>query len=276
VPVEHEAAEAIRRRLGGTLPSVAVVLGSGLGEIAARVEEPVRIAYADIPHFPPVTVAGHRGELVAGRLAGATVLIQSGRLHLYEGHAADVCALPVRMFAALGVHTVVLTNAAGAVRRTLMPGTVMLIADHINLTGRNPLVGPARPGEERFPDMAEAYDPALRALARDVAARRGIALVEGVYAGVLGPSYETPAEIRMIEAVGGDAVGMSTVMEAIAARACRLRCLGLSAITNFACGVSTTPLSHADVLAAAHKVSGQLSDLVETVVGALASGPGRG
>jgi purine-nucleoside phosphorylase len=273
---EQEAADAVRRRLGGIGPSVAIVLGSGLGEFSARLRDAVRIPCADIPHFPRATVAGHSGELIAGKLGDTAVVVQSGRLHLYEGHAADVVALPIRIFAALGVDTVVLTNAAGGIRRTLTPGTVMVIADHLNLTGRNPLLGPVRPGEERFPDMSAPYDPALRALAREVAKARNIPVAEGVYAGVLGPSYETPAEIRMLESLGGDAVGMSTVTEAIAARGCRLRCLGLSAITNFACGVSTTPLSHAEVLAAAREVGGRLSDLLEGIIAALPPAPPHG
>jgi purine-nucleoside phosphorylase len=274
---EHEAAEAVRRRLGnaasrvigGDRPAVAVVLGSGLGDFGDRVREQVRIGYADLPHFPTPTVAGHRGELVTGWIGPTPVLVFSGRFHPYEGHTADVTALPVRMAAALGADTVVVTNAAGSLRPTLRPGAVMAIADHINLTGRNPLAGPVRQGETRFPDMSEAYDVALRALANDVARRLGMPLPEGVYAGLLGPSYETPAEIRFVGRIGADAVGMSTVLEVIAARGRGLRCLGLSAITNFAAGVATVPLRHADVLAVAAEVSGRLGDLLEGILTAL-------
>jgi purine-nucleoside phosphorylase len=274
---EHDAAEAVRRRLGnaasrvidGDRPAVAVVLGSGLGDFGDRVREPVRIGYADLPHFPAPTVAGHRGELVAGWIGPTPVLVFSGRFHPDEGHTADVTALPVRMAAALGADTVVVTNAAGSLRPTLRPGAVMAIADHVNLTGRNPLVGPVRQGETRFPDMSEAYDGALRARANDVARRLGMPLPEGVYAGLLGPSYETPAEIRFLGRIGADAVGMSTVLEVIAARGRGLRCLGLSAITNFAAGVATVPLRHADVLAVAADVSGRLGDLLEGILTAL-------
>lgn len=263
---ETAAAAMVRARLGEFRASIGVALGSGLGAFVARLSDVVRVPYAEIPGFPPSTVAGHQGEIVAGRLHGVPLLVQSGRLHLYEGLAADLVALPVRVLAALGVETLILTNAAGGVRPTLVPGTVMLIADHINLTGRNPLVGPVRPGDDRFPDMSEPYDAALRALALDVARERNIPIVEGVYAGVLGPSYETAAEIRMLDIVGASAVGMSTVTDVIAARACRLRCLGLSAITNFACGVSTTALSHADVLAGAAAMTRTMSDLIEGIV----------
>lgn len=274
---EHEAADAVRRRLGNApnspvgadRPAVAVVLGSGLGDFGGRVRESVRISYADLPHFPTPTVAGHSGELVVGWIGPTPVLVFGGRFHPYEGHTADVSALPVRVAAALGADTVVVTNAAGSMRPTLRPGTVMAIADHINLTGRNPLVGPVRQGETRFPDMSEVYDGALRALASDVARRLGMPLSEGVYAGLLGPSYETPAEIRFLGRIGADAVGMSTVLEVIAARARGLRCLGLSVITNFAAGVATVPLRHADVLAAAADVSGRLGDLLEGILTAL-------
>lgn len=274
---EHDAADAVRRRLrdapnsvvGAARPPVAVILGSGLGGFGERARESVRISYTDLPHFPAPTVAGHSGELVVGWIGATPVLVFSGRFHPYEGHAADVSALPVRVAAALGADTLVVTNAAGSMRPTLRPGAVMAIADHINLTGRNPLVGPVRSGETRFPDMSEAYDGALRAFARDVAQRLGMPLMEGVYAGLLGPSYETPAEIRFLGRIGADAVGMSTVLEVIAARALGLRCLGLSAITNFAAGVATVPLRHADVLAVAAEVSGRLGDLLEGVIAAL-------
>ena len=263
------AGGAIRARLRGRRPEVAVVLGSGLGGFAERIGEAVRIGYADVPGFPLPTVPGHEGELVAGTLAGRGVLLQRGRFHMYEGHDAATCALPIRVFAELGVRVLVLTNAAGGIRRTFTPGTLMLVADHVNLTFRNPLIGPVLPGEERFPDMSEPYDAALRAVARDVARERSIRLDEGVYAGVLGPSYETPAEIRMLERLGADAVGMSTVTEVVAARARGLRCVGVSTITNAAAGITAARLSHAEVIAAAERVKGALGSLVEGIVARL-------
>jgi purine-nucleoside phosphorylase len=264
-----EAAAAVRERLGGRKPSVAIVLGSGLGQFAEGLEDAVRVPYTDIPHFPAPTVIGHSGELVAGTLAGREVLVQSGRFHMYEGHPAALCALPVRVFARLGVGTLVLTNAAGGIRRSFGSGTVMLIADQINLTFRNGLFGGTLPGEERFPDMSDPYDPALRALAREVALRRKIPLAEGVYVGLLGPSYETPAEIRMLERLGADAVGMSTVLEVIAARAAGIRCLGFSAITNPAAGVTPHKLHHLEVMEVAYRIAGELAALIEGVVAEL-------
>jgi purine-nucleoside phosphorylase len=261
------AAAAIRARIGSLQPEVAITLGSGLGQLAAKVHEPVRIPYDAIPGFPAPTVPGHRGELVIGRLGGRVVVTQSGRFHMYEGHAADVSALPVRVFADLGVSTFVVTNAAGGIRPGFAPGTIMLLTDHLNLTGRTPLLGAVPPGEERFPDMSAAYDPGLRARARRVAAGLGIAVEEGVYAGLVGPSYETPAEIRMLATLGADAVGMSTVMEVIAARARGLRCLGISTITNAAAGISGAKLSHAEVMEVAGKAGDAVAALIEGVVG---------
>jgi purine-nucleoside phosphorylase len=260
------AAEAIRKRLGNRQPKVAVVLGSGLGFLTEHIEEAARIPYHDVPGFPETTVIGHGAELVAGRLAGKQVLAQSGRFHLYEGHDAAVTVLPVRAFAALGIDTLLLTNAAGGIRRTFSSGTVMLIADHINLTFRNPLTGPVLPGEERFPDMSAPYDASLRAVAREVARERRVALDEGVYVQLLGPSYETPAEIRMLDRLGADAVGMSTVVEVIAARARGLRCLGFSVVTNLAAGISPKKLDHVEVMETANRVRNELAALVEGVI----------
>ena len=264
-----EAADAVRARLGGRKPTAAIVLGSGLGQFAERLTDAVRIPYAQIPHFPAPTVIGHSGELVAGSLQGRTVLEQNAPFHLYEGHPASLTALPVRVFARLGVGTVVLTNAAGGIRRGFGSGTVMLIADQINLSFRNALFGPALPGEIRFPDMSDPYDPGLRALAREVARRRRIPLAEGVYVGLLGPSYETPAEVRMLERLGADAVGMSTVLEVIAARAAGLRCLGFSAITNPAAGVTLAKLDLLEVMEVAYRIAGELAALIEGVVAEL-------
>jgi purine-nucleoside phosphorylase len=261
-----EAASVVARRLGSLEPRAAIVLGSGLGFLADEARGAVRIPYAEIPGFPQPGVAGHKGELVAGTLDGVPVLIQSGRFHLYEGHEADVAALPVRVMATLGVRTLIVTNAAGGVRLTFRPGTLMLIADHINLMFRNPLTGPVLEGEERFPDMSEPYDATLRTLARDAAREAKIPLEEGVYAGLLGPSYETPAEIRMLQRLGADAVGMSTVPEVIVARARGMRCLGFSTITNLAAGISTAPLSHQEVLQVGREVGQALGTIVKGVL----------
>lgn len=261
------AAAALRNAFGARKPGIAIVLGSGLGSLADRITDAVRVPYKAIPGFHAPTVEGHKGELVAGTLAGAPVVAQSGRFHLYEGHDAATAALPLRALATLGAHTVILTNAAGGIRRGFGPGTLMLIADHLNLTGRNPLQGPVLAGEIRFPDMSAPYDLDLRALARQGASELGIRLEEGVYAGLLGPTYETPAEIRWLERIGADAVGMSTVTEVIAARARGLRCLGISTITNAAAGLSSSPLTHAEVMETADRVGRELGDLIEWVVG---------
>ena len=265
----HQAAASVERWLDGISPRVAVVLGSGLGNLADRVAEPRRLPYSAIPGFPTPTVAGHRGELLAGTLAGVPVLVQRGRFHMYEGHTAATSALAVRVVHAVGVRTLVVTNAAGGIRRTLGPGALMLIADHINLMWRNPLLGPAPEGDTRFPDMSDPYDGELRALARETARRAEVPLDEGVYAGVLGPSFETPAEIRMLERLGADAVGMSTVPEVLVARARGMRVLGFSMITNIAAGLSLEPVSHADVLAVGARVAGQLGTLIDKALPAL-------
>ena len=260
------ATAAVTQRLGSLKPRVAIVLGSGLGFLADEVGNPIRIPYDQIPGFPEPGVAGHRGELVAGMLEGVPVIVQAGRFHLYEGHPPDVTALPTRVFAELGVKILIVTNAAGGVRRTFPGGTLMLIADHINLMWRNPLIGPPQPGEQRFPIMHEPYDGELRKLARSVAREAGIRLEEGVYAGLLGPSYETPTEVRMLEKLGADAVGMSTVPEVLVARSRGIRCLGFSSITNPGAGLSTQPLSHEEVLEASQEIARGLSVVVKGVL----------
>jgi purine-nucleoside phosphorylase len=248
---------------------VAIVLGSGLGFLADEVVSPIPIPYSQIPGFPEPGVAGHKGELVAGTLEGVPVIVQAGRFHLYEGHGADVAALPARVFAELGVEILIVTNAAGGVRRTFPGGTLMLIADHINLMWRNPLIGQPQPGEQRFPIMHQPYDEELRARARTVARESGIRLEEGVYAGLLGPSYETPAEVRMLEKLGADAVGMSTVPEVLVARSRGVRCLGFSSITNPGAGLSAQPLSHEEVLEASKEIARGLSTVVKGVLQSL-------
>jgi purine-nucleoside phosphorylase len=265
----RDAADAVRKAIGGRKPQVAIVLGSGLGFLGDEIADAVRIPYATIPGFPQPTVQGHAGELIAGVLEGHGVIAQSGRFHMYEGHADAVVALPVRVFATLGVGTLVVTNAAGGIRRTFRPGALMLIADHINTTGRFPLSGPVFEGEERFPDMSDPYDGALRALARRVAAEERIPLEEGTYAATLGPSYETKAEIEMLKRCGADAVGMSTVPEVIVARARGMRVLGISTVTNLAAGLGAPTLSHAEVLETANRVKGDLARLVRGIVRSL-------
>jgi purine-nucleoside phosphorylase len=245
---------------------VGIVLGSGLAGLADAVERPVVIPYAQVPGVPEPTVPGHRGEFVAGTLEGVPVILQRGRLHLYEGHDPATAVFPVRLMAGLGVEMLVVTNAAGGIRASITPPALMLISDHLNLTGRSPLMGPAPDGEPRFPDMSAAYDPALRALAREVARDAGVTLHEGVYAGLLGPSFETPAEIRMLATLGADAVGMSTVLEVIAARARGLRVLGISTITNPAAGITDRPLDHEEVLEAGRAVARDLEALVRGVL----------
>jgi purine-nucleoside phosphorylase len=242
-----------------------MVLGSGLGGLAEKVERPLRVPYREIPGFPEAGVAGHRGELVLGELEGVRVLLQSGRFHLYEGHEPETVVLPVRVFHQLGIRTLIVTNAAGALRPTFRPPVLMLIADQANLTARSFLSGPVVAPEERFPDMSQAYDRALRQLARDVARDQGMTLEEGVYLGVLGPSYETPAEIRMMQRFG-DAIGMSTVAEVVVARARGMRVLGISTITNLAAGISPTPLSHGEVLEAGHAIAQDLERLVRGIL----------
>ncbi len=252
-------------------PHAVLVLGSGLGGLADEIEDPVRIPFADIPGFPRSTVAGHAGALVVGRMDGVEVAAMQGRFHLYEGWATEDVALPVRALAALGAETMLLTNAAGGVRPGMRPGDLMLIADHINLMGRNPLIGAVVPGEERFPDMSDPYDAGFRRVAEETARELGIPIVQGVYAAVLGPSYETPAEIRMIARLGADAVGMSTVPEVIVARAMGIRCLGISCITNLAAGLGGDRLSHEEVMEVGAQVRDRLAELVRAVLPRIAA-----
>jgi purine-nucleoside phosphorylase len=263
------AVEAVRSAIAPRQPRVAIVLGSGLGFLADEIQDAVRVPYQKIPGFPASAVAGHAGELVAGTLENVPVIAQSGRFHMYEGHDPLVVALPVRVFAALGVRHLILTNAAGGIRRTFQPGSLMLIADHVNMMFRNPLVGPVAEHEERFPDMSDPYDSELRALARRVASERRIPLEEGVYAAMLGPSYESKAEIEMLKRFGVDAVGMSTVPEVLVARARGIRCLGISTVTNTAAGLSGRRLSHQEVLEAAERVKDRLGSLVRGIVAVL-------
>ena len=262
----EQAARLLRGRLG-TPPGIAIVLGSGLGAFADRLSEAVSVPYADIPHWPPARVVGHAGVLVAGTCGGRRVLTLSGRAHFYEGHGLPAVTFPTRVLGRLGVKTLLLTNAAGSINTSFRPGTLMVIDDHLNLMGSNPLIGPNddRFGV-RFPDMTLVYAPRLRAIADQAAAAAGLALRHGVYAGLHGPSYETPAEIRFLRAIGADAVGMSTVPEAIVARHMGVEVLGLSCITNPAAGVLPEPLDHGEVLQVAERVSGEFMALLEAIV----------
>jgi purine-nucleoside phosphorylase len=264
-----KAADFLRGRLKGFGPRVAIVLGTGLGGLAEKVDNASVVPYQEIPGFPETGVAGHRGELVLGELEGVRLLLQSGRFHLYEGHSPTTVIMPVRVFHQLGIGTLVVTNAAGGLRPTVRPPALMLIADHVNLMFRSPLAGPVVPGEARFPDMSQPYDQGLRRLAREVAREEGVGLEDGVYVGLLGPSYETPAEILMLQRFG-DAVGMSTVPEVIAARARGMRVLGFSTITNLAAGISPTALSHEEVLEAGRVVAADLERVVRGVLRGLA------
>jgi purine-nucleoside phosphorylase len=244
-------------------PVVGLVLGSGLGALAERIEDRVTIPYEEIPEFPTPTVRGHAGRLVAGKLGGAPVAVLQGRSHLYEGASADSVVFGVRLLVWLGVRSLLLTSAAGAVNPALAPGELVRVTDHLNLTGANPLTGPndERLGA-RFPDMSEPYDARLGALLDAQASRLGIPLRQGVYAGLAGPSYETPAEVRMLRTLGADLVGMSTVLEVIAARHAGARVAAISVVTNLAAGLSTKALSHEDVLATGATAVERLGRLV--------------
>ncbi len=267
------ACQTIRARVRGDFPKFALVLGSGLGPIGAKIEDRTEIPYSDIPGFPIATVAGHAGKLLVGRLANFPVVCLQGRFHLYEGHAPEDVALPVRVLHELGVKELLLTNAAGGINSALQPGSLMLIEDHINLSARNPLIGPNddRFGP-RFPDMSAAYDPALRQRLKAAAARSGISVEQGIYLYTLGPNFETPAEIRAFRALGADAVGMSTVPECLVANHCGIRVAGLSLITNLAAGIADHSLSHKETLDEAEKAYDRVEKLLLQFFGDLAKG----
>ena len=249
-------------------PHAILVLGSGLGGLADEIDDAVRVPFDDIPGFPRRTqaLAGHAGQLVAGRMEGVEVVAMQGRFHLYEGWKPSDVALPVRALASLGAQSMLLTNAAGGIRPGFVPGDLMLIADHLNLMFQNPLIGEAYPGETRFPDMSDPYDAGFRRAAEEVARELKIPVTQGVYAGLLGPTYETPAEVRMLGRLGADAVGMSTVPEVIVARAIGVKCLGISCITNLAAGLSGQALSHDEVMEVGAQVRERLVALVRGVL----------
>jgi purine-nucleoside phosphorylase len=257
-----KAAAAIRKHAPRQQPKVGIILGSGLGGLSKSIGDAVRIPFADIPGFPSATVAGHEGAVIVGSLGGREVVALSGRFHMYEGHPAALAAFPVRVFHALGTVELFVSNAAGGISPRLAVGDLMMISDHLNLMGANPLVGEAQEGEIRFPDMTDAYNPGLRWVLRTTAEKLGIPLREGIYAGLLGPSYETPSEVKMLRLLGADAVGMSTVPEVIVARALGMRVAGVSCITNAAAGVTGSALSHAEVLETTNRVSASFESLV--------------
>jgi purine-nucleoside phosphorylase len=248
-------------------PRVAVVLGSGLGGFANELADRIEIHYSEIPHWPCSTAIGHAGKLIVGKLGALPVAVMSGRVHLYEGYTQAQVTFGVRVLGALGVRSIVFTNAAGGINLALGRGGLVLISDHINLQGSNPLVGPnLDPLGPRFPDMSEAYSAAFRRIAKDAGRELGIPLTEGVYAAMLGPSYETPAEIRFLRAIGADVVGMSTVPEVIAANHMGIRCLGISCVTNMAAGVLPQKISHEEVLETGAAVRGTLIALLKAVL----------
>ncbi|UCG77135.1 MAG: purine-nucleoside phosphorylase [Gemmatimonadota bacterium] len=256
------AVRAVLERFGPFEPLLGVILGSGLGGLADRFEGAQVVVGSDLPGWPRSTVEGHEGKVICGTLAGVPAVGLSGRVHMYEGHAPEAVILPVRVLVGLGIRALVVSNAAGGIRRDLRAGDLMLIADHIDLMYRNPLVGPVGRGETRWPDMYGTYDGELRDAVRAVALERRIPLQEGIYAGLLGPSYETPAEVRALRRLGADAVGMSTVPEVIAARAAGVRCVGVSCITNLAAGLSPELLDHEEVLETTRQVAERFQSLV--------------
>jgi purine-nucleoside phosphorylase len=261
-----DAAAFLRERLV-TTPAIAIVLGSGLGDFIDHLANPTAIPYGEIPHWPAARVVGHPGTLVAGEIAERRIAALAGRAHFYEGHDMRTSTFATRVLGLLGVRQLILTNAAGGINTSFASGALMVIDDHLNLFGTNPLVGPndERFGP-RFPDMTEVYSRRLRAVADEVAAAQGLSLAHGVYAGLHGPSYETPAEIRYLRVIGADAVGMSTVPEAIVARHMGIEVLGLSCITNMAAGILDRPLDHREVMETAARVRGTFTALLEGVV----------
>lgn len=248
-------------------PQVGLILGSGLGVLADEIENPTKIPYNEIPEFPVSTVEGHAGQLVFGTLHGKTVVAMQGRFHYYEGYSMDKVTFPIRVMKELGVTTLIVTNAAGGINESFEPGDLMVITDHINNTGQNPLIGPNDSDlGARFPDMSEAYSKDLRQLAKKVAASLQINVKEGVYVGNTGPSYETPAEIRMLRTMGGDAVGMSTVPEVIVASHAKLNVLGISCISNMAAGILDQPLTHDEVIETTEMAKANFLAFVKSII----------
>ena len=265
----REAADAIRERVGDSKPEIGIVLGSGLGGLAGDIADARKVPFNEIPGFPTATVSGHAGALVSGKLGERNVVALAGRFHMYEGHSPQLAAFPVRVMHELGAPIYFASNAAGGVNRSLSAGDLMIITDHMNLTGVNPLTGPVEDGDERFPDMSAPYDLELRELLHRAAAKAGVAPKEGVYACLSGPSFETRAEVRMLERLGADAVGMSTVPEVIVARAIGMRVAGMSCIANAASGVTDAPVLHTDVLEVTARAARGFQALVREFVKSL-------
>ena len=266
MPVTEEMLHMVRRYIHEK-PTIGLILGSGLGEFAEQMENKRMVPYEEIPHFPVSTVSGHSGQLICGEVEGATILAMQGRFHYYEGYSMEEVILPVRLMKKLGVRALIVTNAAGIVAKSFSPGDLMLMTDHLNFMGNNPLIGPNddRIGP-RFPDLSSAYSPILQQLAREAAKDVAIPLKEGVYAGVTGPSYETPAEIRMLRSLGAHAVGMSTVPEVIAAVHQGMDVLGISCLTNMAAGLTDEPLDHEQVITTAERVKIDFMKLMKKIV----------
>lgn len=262
----QKAAQYIEAKISNK-PEIGLILGSGLGVLADEIENPVKIPYEEIPNFPTSTVQGHAGQLVIGELNGKTVIAMQGRFHFYEGYTMDKVTFPVRVMKLLGVEKLIVTNAAGGVNESFTAGDLMIITDHINNFGTNPLMGhnDERFGP-RFPDMSQAYDAHFITIAKDVAKKQSIDVKEGVYVGNFGPAYETPAEVRLARIWGGDAVGMSTVPEVIVARHSGMRVLGISCITNMAAGILDQPLSHDEVIETTEKVKSSFLSYVKELV----------
>ncbi|MBD8070334.1 purine-nucleoside phosphorylase [Bacillus sp. PS06] len=253
-----------------TAPEIGLILGSGLGVLADEIENAIKIPYQEIPEFPVSTVEGHAGQLVYGTLNGKTVIAMQGRFHFYEGYSFDKVTFPVRVMKALGVNSLIVTNAAGGINESFQAGDLMLISDHINNMGTNPLIGENDPNlGVRFPDMSEAYSKELRELAKKIAASLNIPIKEGVYVGNTGPSYETPAEVRMLRVLGGDAVGMSTVPEVIVARHSGMKVLGISCISNMAAGILDQPLTHDEVMETTEMVKANFLSFVKEIINQL-------
>lgn len=266
-----DCARILRERGGDLRPLVHLVLGSGLGGLASRVDAAAVVDFGELPGFPDTSVQSHAGEFVLGRIAGVPVIVQSGRFHFYEGCGTEVVLAPVRVGRAAGAEIVVLSNAAGGIRPDLLPGRIMLVDDHLGASFRAPLAGPVRAGEDRFPDMSRPYDPLLISLAEATALKIGTALPRGVYGAVHGPNFETPAEIRALRAAGADAVGMSTVPETVAARAGGQRVLAFSLITNRASGLGLGAVDHSEVMAYGETAGGVLGVLIEALLPVLAT-----
>ncbi len=270
-PARLDALEVAVRARTDLVPEIGIVLGSGLGGLADELEDAVAIPFAELPGWPAATAPGHVGRLLLGRLAGRSVVMLQGRFHLYEGNAAGLVVQPVLLFGRLGAKVVVLTNAAGGLDPSFGPGTLMVISDHINMTGQNPLIGPnAAAIGERFTDLTEAWSRRLRSRLHEAATAEGVTLAEGIYVGLTGPNYETPAEVRMYAAMGGHAVGMSTVIECIAARWAGLEVCGISLVTNAGAGYTGAPLTHEEVLAAGAEAGPRFARVIKRFVADLA------